>query len=122
MAQIGSSWVATEKMYTIKTGAAIFLSPEIEKILAVVYAVFRAFNLPVVVTSGVDGPHRQGSLHYRFRAVDIRKRFPDTLHSATWEIHKREILEALAAHFGIGGYPVMIVNESDHIHIEWAGE
>jgi hypothetical protein len=108
-------------MYTLKKGCTLFMSPEIEKILSVVHPVFRAFFLPVVITSGVDGPHRMDSLHYRFRAIDVRKMFPCPNDAHTWGIHSNTILDGLRINFSMKEFPVKVINESDHLHIEWIG-
>lgn len=105
--------------YQLKRGVTIFLSPEIEKILEVACLVYRAYGLPVVITSGVDGPHRENSLHYNFRAIDIRKNFSSPFMIAGWNIHREKILEGLETNFQHKKYPVLIVEEQDHIHLEW---
>ena len=109
-------------MYTLKRGVLLFVSPQIEKMLEIICLVYRAFKLPVVITSGVDGPHREESIHHCFRAVDIRKFFPDTELSETWRIHSNQIISALRSEFEFQEYPVEVVNEVDHLHIEWIEE
>jgi len=98
------------------------MSPEIEKILEVVCMVYRAFGLDVVITSGVDGPHRENSLHYNFRAIDIRKNFESPLAAAGWMIHHEKILDGMEQNFQKRKYPVLIVEEQDHIHLEWCAQ
>ena len=105
--------------YSLKVGVCIVMTEEIEKILQVVCRVFNAVKLPVVITSGVDGPHRENSLHGKFRAIDIRKIFPDWELSETWSIHHDYIRNALYCLFREMNYPVIVVEESDHIHMEW---
>lgn len=109
-------------MYTLKQGVSIFISPEIEKMLDAICLVYASFHIPVVVTSGLDGPHREGSLHFCFRAFDIRKCFPSTIIESSWQIHKEMIFEALQHQFRIRKLPVVMVNEQDHIHFEWNGK
>jgi hypothetical protein len=106
-------------MYIVKQGVTLHMTGELEKILEVVCLVFRAYFIPVVITSAVDGPHREGSLHYKFHALDIRKNFILPEHTHTWEIHAHTILDALRINFVTKNYPVLIVNEQDHLHIEW---
>jgi hypothetical protein len=106
-------------MYSIKQGVSLHMTPELEKILEVICFVFRAYYIPVVITSAVDGPHREGSLHYKFRAVDIRKYFLTPEHMHIWEIHSGTILDALRINFVQRTYPVTVINEQDHLHIEW---
>jgi hypothetical protein len=105
--------------YQINKGVLILLSVEIENILSIVCPIFKTFRLPVVITSGVEGPHREGSLHYKFRAIDIRKKFNDPLQISNWEIHRELILSYLDSRFLLSGFPVAIIDEADHLHIEW---
>ena len=109
-------------MYSLKRGVTIFISPEIERMLETFSFVFAAFKLPLVITSGLDGPHRENSLHYRFRAFDVRKIFNDPFHDETWKIHRENILDALENQFQHRKLPVLIVEEADHIHTEWCAE
>jgi len=106
-------------MYQLKNGVTMHLTPEIEKMLSVIHPIFRAFFLPVVITSGVDGPHRLGSLHYKFRAIDIRKNFLCGADVCTWSMHSRTILDSLRINFFQKGMPVRVIDETDHLHIEW---
>jgi len=109
-------------MYILKRGVTLFMSPEIEKILEPLCLVYDAFKLPLVITSGLDGPHRENSLHFNFRAIDIRKLFPDVQHSETWNIHGEYILYGIRELYKTRKYPVIVLNESDHLHIEWNGQ
>jgi hypothetical protein len=97
------------------------MTPEIEKILDCVCIVWKAFEIPVIITSGVDGPHRENSLHYKFRAFDIRKNFVDPTISRAWGIHYQYILDALKIRFEAYKIPARCLNEQDHLHIEWYG-
>lgn len=106
-------------MYSIKRGVSIFMSDEIEKILSVICPVFNAFKIPVVITSGLDGPHRSESLHYKFRAIDIRKNFSNNELTETFAMHRDLILSAIESRSKIAGYPIVFIVEEDHHHIEW---
>jgi len=97
------------------------MTAEIEKMLERVYIVWKAFDVPVIVTSGIDGPHRQDSLHYKFRAFDLRKNFDDPIVSRTWGIHWQYILDGLKIQFEAHEIPARCINEQDHLHIEWYG-
>jgi len=108
-------------MYSIKKGVAIYFTEEIEKILSVVCPLFKAFYLPVVITSGIDGPHRENSLHGKFRAIDIRKFFHDPYSCETWTLHHKMIFDGLRDGFHVNNFPVTVLDETDHIHIEWSG-
>jgi hypothetical protein len=107
-------------MYTLKQGVAIYMTAEIDKMLVVICSVFRAFKLPVVITSGLDGPHRELSLHSRFRAFDMRKNFDDSLLRDIWKHNRLTILSFINDKFKMLEYPVTILEEEDHLHIEWS--
>jgi len=108
-------------MYTLKCGTSLHMTPEIEKMLERVCIVFKSFEIPVVITSAIDGPHRQDSLHYKFRAFDLRKKFDDPIFDRTWGIHWQYILAALKIQFEAHQLPARCINEQDHLHIEWYG-
>ncbi len=95
------------------------MSAEIEKMLFVICRVFNTIKLPVVITSGLEGLHSENSLHYKFRAFDLRKNFDNMELSETWKIHREYILFALKDQFKAKNYPVQIIDETDHIHVEW---
>jgi hypothetical protein len=109
-------------MYTIKRGVAVFMSVEIEKILEVLCSVFDAFKLPVVITSGLDGPHRSDSLHYKFRAIDIRTEHLESEYLEMFLYHADDILAMMKFEFEKKKYPVQVLMETDHLHIEWDAE
>jgi len=106
-------------MYTLKRGVALFMSAQIEQMLTVMEPVYLAFKVPLVITSGLDGPHRSDSLHYRFLAFDVRKKFDNVELSENWNIHSKTILATLRENFRIKNMPVDMVHEIDHIHAEW---
>jgi hypothetical protein len=118
---VRSSVVERETMYSLKRGVSIHMTPELEKMLDRVCMVFKCFDLPVVITSGVDGPHRENSLHYKFRAIDIRKNFDDPILARAWNIHHQYILDGVKIQFSAHQLPARCLNEEDHLHIEWNG-
>jgi len=69
--------------------------------------VLNNYGSPLVLTSGLEGEHMEGSLHYEGKAVDVR----------TWHIEGREdevvskLIEKLPDYFDV-------VLEPTHIHIE----
>ena len=67
--------------------------------------VYSKFNTELVITSGKDGQHGIGSLHYEGKAVDLR----------TWNVLD-SLVKALKAHLG-ADYDIVL--EKDHIHVEW---
>ena len=106
-------------MYLLKRGVALFMSAEIENIISVLIPVYRAFSLPIIITSGLDGPHRANSLHYKFRAIDVRIHFDVQEMNDRWKMHGHDIIglirdKAMKLH-----YPIDVVEETDHLHIEW---
>lgn len=63
----------------------------------------------VTITSGRDGRHKVGSLHYTGNAVDLRTRY--------WsETEKHAVSVELQAVLGLD-YDVVV--ERDHIHVEY---
>jgi hypothetical protein len=63
----------------------------------------------LVVTSGLDGRHKKGSLHYAGLAVDLRSRYfvPSTRKKVT-----RELRRSLGDGF-------QVIGEKHHIHVEY---
>lgn len=99
-------------LVSLKVGAGIFMLPQLEKLLYVASTILSFENLPLIITSGFDGPHRENSLHYRFLAVDIRNR--------DWTREQKATIPGrLRLTYENYGYPVDVVVESDHIHLEW---
>lgn len=100
--------------YRLKRGVLLFMSPEIERMLDVLGPVYEEQGVPLWVTSGVDGPHRAGSLHYKLRAFDTRSFYNEKLKD-------KALMAAKLAHTACKslGLPVNLVLESDHHHWEW---
>ncbi len=59
----------------IKPGVELpdLTDPNIARIVEVVVAVYARHGLEAVMTSGLDGEHSAGSLHYRGQAIDWRR-------------------------------------------------
>ena len=96
----------------IKKGALVEgLSNEIWVAIGVIWAIFKDFQYPFVITSGKEGKHGTNSLHYSNNAFDIRTRDildRDRLEDVYYSI-KRDLDE-----FGFD-----VILEKDHIHVEW---
>lgn len=96
---------------SIKPGVELLgLSPQATiALMAAVGAYADIAGAPVVLTSACDGQHSSASLHYVGHAVDLRTR-------DLAEGQADEIAVALGSRLG----PQFdVVNEADHIHIEW---
>jgi hypothetical protein len=78
--------------------------PELDKITR------RVCGTELVITSGNDGHHMQGSKHYSDEAIDIR----------TWYIPKQRRSQYIWSVEYLFHEPHFdIVDEQDHIHIEY---
>lgn len=99
----------------IKSGVKIGgLQPEAIVGLMVAYSVFDSLGLAFRFTSGLDGKHKDTSLHYRGKAIDCG------LHhvaEALW----RSIADSIAANCG-PEFDVLLETDpvkGPHIHVEW---
>lgn len=64
----------------------------------------------VVITSGIDGVHKEGSKHYSLNAIDVRlNNFPTAKSKLIFQ-------DQIKARLG-AGYDVVL--EPDHLHIEY---
>lgn len=102
----------------LKPGITLTVTPQIDRMLhvaATVYAEVMGPAFSVVVTSGNDGKHMAGSLHYKDLAIDLR-----TGHA--WEkplmtqAEAQALRDELDRRLGVG-YDVVL--EKDHVHCEW---
>ena len=80
------------------------LDPILKAALVEMEYIYAKFHTELVITSGKDGTHGNGSLHYEGKAVDLR----------TWNVLD-SLVKQLKAHLG-PDYDVVL--EKDHIHIE----
>jgi hypothetical protein len=94
-------------MIAIKPGVRIAgMQTEILLALFVAHELFQEQAQTVTLTSVTDGVHKDGSLHYTGRAVDLR------LPTAG----KERMVEQLQGRLG-AEYDVLL--EADHIHVEY---
>ena len=79
----------------------------LRKVLVVADRVWKNHNQELVVTSGLDGEHSAGSLHYYGLAADFRTRF-----------FSKEEIEKVAEELktALLGYATVVI-EPDHIHV-----
>lgn len=83
------------------------LQPQMLVALLVAEGIFRDNGIELVVTSGEDGTHKEGSFHYKGLAIDIRT--PNT----NLETIMRRLKDALP------GFDVIYEETPSHIHIEF---
>lgn len=88
-------------MIRIKAG----VQPRNLVIAAAVANVGHEMDVDVVITSGTDGQHMQGSKHYTGEALDIRL-----------VANEAEFVQRLGAHLG-ANYQLIV--ERDHLHVEY---
>lgn len=92
----------------IKPGVRIdWLTPQLVLAAVAAYHIYDFYGEAFMITSGNDGKHMVGSLHYCGRALDIAR--PKTVDTAV-------ILELLRETLG-ESYDIL--DELDHIHIEF---
>lgn len=95
----------------IKNGSSLSgISLVMRRALVEADKIWRKYGQELVVTSGTDGEHSAGSLHYYGYAVDLRIRYfePDIAKKAC-----HELMSVLHP----DGYLVYL--EPDHIHVEY---
>ena len=81
------------------------LRGEIRRVIWAAELIFNKFNEKLVITSTNRGKHKEGSLHYKNRAIDFR--LPGS--------NIEEIAEGIREFIG-PDYDVVV--ESDHLHVE----
>ena len=81
------------------------LDPILKAALTEMEYIYAKFHTELVITSGKDGTHGNGSLHYEGKAVDLR----------TWNVLDA-LVKQLKAHLG-PDYDVVL--EDTHLHVEY---
>ena len=81
------------------------LVPELASRLDDIERIYNMFNVELVITSGNDGKHQNGSLHYNNAAVDLR----------VYHILDK-LVQLLRNELG-SDFDVLL--EKDHIHLEY---
>ncbi len=84
---------------------------EVLKIIEVLHIASERFGKDMVITSANDGLHKDGSLHYKNLAIDIR-----TIHLT--KSQKDELVKFLSEKLG-ADYDVIFEVNPEHIHIEY---
>jgi hypothetical protein len=86
------------------------------KVLIEAERIWQRYEQELVVTSGLEGTHSAGSLHYYGYALDFRTRYFDkeTVIKVT-----SDLVNALSTKGDIR--PYRVVPHKTHIHVEWRG-
>lgn len=92
-------------MIRVKDG----VQPQLIRIVAEVANISEELDLPLTITSGIDGQHGEDSLHYALRAVDIRIN----------DLKPNEVKAVVADLQKFLGTSYDVVLEADHIHVEF---
>ena len=88
-----------------KTVNIVDLVPELQDKLPIIDQIYHdEYSTELVITSGKDGHHMEGSLHYQGKAVDLRI-------WNIWDSLIARLRKELGPDFDV-------VLEKDHIHIE----
>ena len=85
------------------------IRPELVLSAIIINQVYRDNASDPMITSGVDGKHSRGSLHYQGSALDFRTH--DLLPSV-----QKKILDEIKQRLG-DDFDVVL--EKDHLHVEW---
>lgn len=94
----------------IKEGASLIgLKIEMRKVLITAEYIYKKLNQELVVTSGTDGTHSAGSLHYYGYALDFRTRF-------FTDEEKKQVVEELRKTLQSDYH---VVEHQTHIHVEY---
>lgn len=96
-------------MAELKVGVTLGYVPAMIHLMQTVDQVYRDHGYGCVLTSGTDGAHKQGSLHYADRALDYRTRHVTA-------VDRQRLADEIARRLG-AMYDVVL--ESDHLHVEW---
>lgn len=111
-----------EPGYTVQRGVCLVVTDAIYRMLRIVAENFAYEGIPCIVSSGVEGAHGDESLHYSGKAVDVYTVFPDFHLQARWKAKRKTIVQRCMMQFREVKNPVRILDEGDHLHIEWGDQ
>lgn len=85
-------------------------SAALQRAHSIASAIYASLGVPFLVTSGTDGKHSAGSLHYSGNAMDLRR----------WDLDAKGVTaQAVSMLKSQLGSEFDVVLESDHIHVEY---
>ena len=101
--------IAGRAVFAVKPGAVLSTSDEITYARNVLAGVWARYGYQLTVTSGIDGDHMQQSKHYEGLAEDYRTR----------DVTPSDLSRMIAEARSILGSGYQVLNEVDHLHVEY---
>lgn len=101
--------------FALKPGAVLPNTPQMDRVLDVVTAVWSRYGRMATVTSGTDGVHSASSAHYDGMALDFRTKDVDSVND------KHAMIQEVKASLG-QDYFVLFEDEglaNEHLHVEY---
>jgi len=97
-------------MLSLKEGVQIgLMQPQMVLAASIIEMCYREIGIECIITSGNDGQHMSGSLHYMGEAIDVRTR---EVPEGSLDTLIQRIRECL-------GHSYDVVLEPTHIHVEY---
>ena len=97
-------------MISMKPGVDLsLLQPQMALATGILAIVYENYFCNLIITSGCEGTHSEGSLHYVGKALDYRTR---NIPPGQLDFLVEEAKAALGPQFDV-------VEESDHLHVEF---
>lgn len=96
----------------LKSGVTLgpVLKPTTRRIVDAAEYVFGRYGITPVITSGTDGQHASGSLHYSGDALDLRR----------WDADAKGVTNSVVSELiWYLGDDYDVILERDHIHVEF---
>lgn len=101
---------ATGWRVIVKDGVVLALAPEMARAWWRIVQAHRSIGIrDPIVTSGSEGQHMAGSLHYVGKAVDLRTR----------DLSSLQVVQLIASLRAWLGEDFDVIDESNHIHVEY---
>jgi hypothetical protein len=95
----------------IKPGTKPSIRLEMIKVRKAVEQTFNAYGYDCWLTSGMDGTHGTGSLHYAGYAEDYDASVK--IPTETWQRIEMDVTQSL------GGLPYQVIAHAGHLHVEY---